>query len=132
MQRVKAFGRRAQTSQATRSVARVVRAEPVVEPLIAPPDPAKEVVPSPPPPTIDILAPTPKTVEQELEDWKEARRIKKRSFREPWRTVSIVAGIAFAPSSFLLPPEVATVADLALGVLTIGSLYAGWRGRKSN
>jgi hypothetical protein len=88
-------------------------------------------MPSAPPPPSDISEPAPKSVEQELEEWKEARRIKKRSFREPWRTVSIVAGIALAPTSFMAPPGVAAIADVALGVLTLGSLYAGWRGRKT-
>ncbi len=131
MQRAKAFGRRAQASPVARPAARIVRAEPAVEPAIVTPDPEQVIAPSAPPP-LDILAPAPLSVEQELEEWKKARRIRKRSFREPWRTVSIVAGIAFAPSSFLLPPDVATVADLALGVLTIGSIYAGWRQRKTS
>lgn len=115
-------------------VARVIRAEAPAEAIVESPVALPELPPAPASsaPSIDEFALRPKTVEQELEEWKETRRIKKRSFREPWRTVSIAAGIALAPTSFLAPPDVVTIADLALGVLSIGSLYAGWRGRKAN
>lgn len=101
-------------------------------PLMVPAEPEPTDVQPAPPPSADFPKPAPKSVEQELDEWKEMRRIKKRSFREPWRTVSIAAGIALAPTTFLAPPGVATVADLALGVLTVGSFYAGWRGRQAS
>jgi hypothetical protein len=79
-------------------------------------------------------APTnqPLTVEQELEQWKAARKVRKRSFREPWRSVSIVAGVAFVTTSWMLPDSVSLVAQLALGVLSLGSFLAGWRVRNPN
>ena len=133
MQRAKAFGRRVPPKPAAvKSPARIVRAGALAEPIVETPIALPETRPATASgaSSIDELGPCPKTVEQELEEWKETRKIKKRSFREPWRTVSIVAGIALAPTSFLAPPEVVTIADLALGVLSIGSLYAGWRGKK--
>jgi hypothetical protein len=72
----------------------------------------------------------PLTVEQELEQWKEARKVRKRSFREPWRSVSIVAGIAFVGTSWMLPDDVSAIAQVALGVLTVGSFVAGWRTKR--
>jgi hypothetical protein len=70
------------------------------------------------------------TVEQELEQWNAARKVRKRSFREPWRSVSIAAGLGFVATSWLLPDSVADVAQVALGVLSAGSFIAGWRVRK--
>jgi hypothetical protein len=80
-----------------------------------------------------VRAPAPPslTVEQELEQWNAARKVRKRSFREPWRTVSIVAGLGFFATSWMLPDTVSDVAQIALGVLTVGSLLAGWRARKT-
>jgi hypothetical protein len=70
-------------------------------------------------------------VEQELEEWQAQRKLRKRSFREPWRSVSFAAGLAFLATSWLLPESVANVAELVLAVLTIGSVYAGWRRPKT-
>jgi hypothetical protein len=90
---------------------------------------------SPPLPSLDReaspAAPAGPTVEQEIEGWNAARKQHRRSVREPWRTVSIVAGLAFVATSWLVPASVANVAEIALGVLSAGSLYAGWRARKA-
>jgi hypothetical protein len=74
---------------------------------------------------------TPLSVDEELEQWKESRKIRKRSFREPWRSVSIVAGLGFVATSWMVPDTVANVTQLALGVLSAGSFIAGWRARKT-
>ncbi len=71
------------------------------------------------------------SVEREIEEWDAARRQRRRALREPWRTVSIVAGLAFVATSWLVPASVARVAELALGVLSVGSFCAGWRARKT-
>ena len=70
-------------------------------------------------------------VEQELAAWKESRRIRKRSFREPWRSVSLVAGLGFLATGWMVPDSVATVTQIALGLLSAGSFFAGWRQRKT-
>ena len=58
------------------------------------------------------------------------RRVRWWSLREPWRSVSIVAGIGFVATSWMLPDDVAGVSQVALGVLTLGSFYAAWRWRE--
>jgi hypothetical protein len=126
MEKAKSFGRRARPSPPSRTVACTAAAEPLAargEPLLVtlqrePPSVNKSFRDAPPP------------VEQEIAEWKESPKIRKRSFREPWRSVSIVAGVAFAATSWIVPQEVANVASIGLGVLTAGSIYAGWRGRK--
>jgi hypothetical protein len=108
---------------------RKIRVAPAVEqrepaPALTPPD-SKAVEPGIPPRQ-------PLSVEQELEQWKEARKVRKRSFREPWRSVSIVAGLGFLATSWILPDSVAYVGQVALGVLTAGSFIAGWRVRRAS
>ena len=125
MQQSKVFGRRVPASAAPRPPAPQSRAELLAgirEP--APVQRSEDAAVWPP-------AHEPPSLEQELKEWKEARRRHKRSFREPWRSVSIVAGLGFAATSWIVPDSVADVTELALGVLTVGSFYAGWRGRKT-
>jgi hypothetical protein len=131
MQASKSFGRRAAASpvvSASLPAVRKIRSAPVVE--------RREPAPASTAPTVEGAANPPAnrslTVEQELEQWKEARKIRKRSFREPWRSVSIVAGLGFVATSSMLqlPDSVSLIAQIALGVLSLGSFLAGWRVRK--
>jgi hypothetical protein len=69
-------------------------------------------------------------VDRELEEWKAARKLHKRSFREPWRTLAIVATVGFGVSSWLLPDSVADVAQLVTGGLGAASFFAGFRIRQ--
>jgi hypothetical protein len=66
-------------------------------------------------------------VDAEVEQWNALRKARKRSFREPWRTLSIVAAIGFGLSSWLLPDSVANITDLITGGLGVASLVAGLR-----
>ena len=70
---------------------------------------------------------TPGDVDQELEEWKASRKIQKRSFREPWRTLAIASTIGFGASSWLLPDSVADVAQLVTAALCAASFFAGFR-----
>jgi len=64
-------------------------------------------------------------VDRELADWKAMRKLKKRSFREPWRSFSIAAGIAFGVGPFILPPDVADIANYVTLGLFAASVIAG-------
>lgn len=66
-------------------------------------------------------------VDRELEEWKAARKSQRRSFREPWRTLTIAATVGFGLSSWLLPDSVADVAELVTGGLGAASFFAGFR-----
>jgi hypothetical protein len=129
MQQSNVFGRRVSPSTAVQ--------KPAPKPRAAPPVESREIAQVPSPVLHNEDAPVqpplrePPPLEQELEEWKAARKRHKRSFREPWRTVSIVAGLGFAATSWMVPGSVANVTEVALGVLTAGSIYAGWRGRKT-
>jgi hypothetical protein len=128
MQQTRIFGRRVSQSTAVQKPAPKLRAGAPVE--------TREIGPvSTPVLREDAVVQGPACerppLEQELEEWKAARKRHKRSFREPWRSVSIAAGLGFAATSWIVPDSVANVTEVALGVLTAGSLYAGWRGRKS-
>ena len=68
-------------------------------------------------------------VDREVEEWNVARKIRKRSFREPWRSVCIAASLMFGLSSWLLPDSVADVAQLVTMGLAAASLFAGLRKR---
>jgi hypothetical protein len=127
MQQSRIFGRRVSLSAASPPRATKPRAPPSVETLQIATDSAPVLRSE----DEDVLLPArdPPSLEQELEEWKAARKRRKRSFREPWRTVSIVAGLGLAATSWMVPGSVATVAELALGVLSTGSFLAGWRGR---
>ena len=67
--------------------------------------------------------------DRDLAEWKAMRKIRKRSFREPWRSVCIAAVILFGLSTWLLPESVANVADLVTTGLAIASFFAGFRKR---
>jgi hypothetical protein len=84
----------------------------------------------PPTPAVDATPPSPETiidVDRELEEWKAARKIGKRSFREPWRTLAIAATVGFGLSSWLLPDSVADVAQYLTLALCAASFFAGFR-----
>ena len=66
-------------------------------------------------------------MEREIAAWNTARKQRRRALREPWRSVSIVAGIGFGLSSWLLPDSVANVAELVTLGLSIASFAAAWR-----
>ena len=68
-------------------------------------------------------------VDREVEEWNAARKVRKRSFREPWRSVCIAATLMFGVSSWLLPDSVADIAQLVTMGLAAASLFAGLRKR---
>ena len=127
----KPFGRRPAPSSApsVSPPARTVTPEPPAAPREPqsppPPEPGSEAAAQ------EIPQRAPLSVDDEVEQWKEQRKIRKRSFREPWRSVSIVAGLGFVATSWMVPDTVADVTQLALGVLSAGSFIAGWRARKA-
>jgi hypothetical protein len=109
MQPRKTFGRKAQPQHPPAA-------------LRAPaPRPAPE--PSAPPPVVERHD----DVDAEVEQWNALRKARKRSFREPWRTLSIVAAIGFGLSSWLLPDSVSNITDLITGGLGVAALVAGFR-----
>jgi hypothetical protein len=118
MQPKRTFGRRPQREQqrpeaALAQVGSVSSVEDATQPPSLLPPPSERVV----------------DVDRELEEWKAARKRHKRSFREPWRTLSIVCTLGFGLSSWLLPDSVADVAQLVTGGLGAASLFAGLRGK---
>jgi len=70
-------------------------------------------------------------VDRELEEWKAARKLHRRSFREPWRTLAIATSIGFGLSFWLLPDSVADVVQYLTAGLTLASVFAGMRRPKS-
>jgi hypothetical protein len=70
-------------------------------------------------------------VDRELEEWKAARKLYRRSFREPWRTLAIATSIGFGLSFWLLPDSVADVVQYVTAGLTLASVFAGMRRPKS-
>ncbi len=118
MQPKRTFGRRPQREQqrpevALAQVGSVSSVEDATQPLNLLPPPSEKAV----------------DVDRELEEWKAARKRHKRSFREPWRTLSIVCTLGFGLSSWLLPDSVADIAQLVTGGLGAASLFAGLRGK---
>ena len=118
MQPKKTFGRRPQQEQQRPkpALAQVVSAssdEPASQPVNLLPPASENAV----------------DVDGELKEWKAARKRYKHSFREPWRTLSIVCTLGFGLSSWLLPDSVADVAQLVTGGLGAASLFAGLRGK---
>ena len=119
MQRNKTFGRRA-------------KIEPQRQPLAIPKleliqDELRNSVAALPQPSNDEIA----DVDRELEDWKAARKLMRRSFREPWRTLAIATSIGFGLSFWLLPDSVADVVQYLTAGLTLASVFAGMRRPKS-
>jgi hypothetical protein len=117
MQSQKTFGRRTAPQQqiwfrSSASLAPVAEAGPA--PAIVPPLSEE--------PSVDV--------DRELEEWKASRRIHKRSFREPWRSLAIAATVGFGLSSWLLPDSVADVAQLVTVGLCAASFLAGFRMRQ--
>lgn len=66
-------------------------------------------------------------VGHDVKAWKADRKRAKRSFREPWRSVSIAAGIGFGLSAWLLPDSVADVMQVVTLGLSAAAVYAGLR-----
>jgi len=118
MQPKRTFGRRPQREQqrpevALAQVGSVSSVEDATQPLNLLPPPSEKAV----------------DVDRELEEWNAARKRHKRSFREPWRTLSIVCTLGFGLSSWLLPDSVADIAQLVTGGLGAASLFAGLQGK---
>jgi hypothetical protein len=70
-------------------------------------------------------------VDREVKEWNAARKVRKRSFREPWRSVCIAATLMFGLSSWLLPDSVADIAQLVTLGLAGASFFAGFRKRRA-
>src|SRR5262249_32118905 len=66
-------------------------------------------------------------VDAEVAEWNALRKAKRRSFREPWRTTSIVAGVGFGLSSWLLRDSVANITELVTGGLALAAFVVGFR-----
>ncbi len=85
---------------------------------------------APPPAQVAIAPPVHQKVDDvdaELAQWNALRKAHKRSFREPWRTASIVCGVGFGLSYWLLPDQVANIAELLSGGLSVAAIVAGIR-----
>jgi hypothetical protein len=121
MQRQETFGRRTAPQPKTQ-IGPLAATVPAPTGAVRPPPALSDM------PTADSYV----DVDRELEEWKAARKLRKRSFREPWRSVSIAAGLGFALSSWLLPDSVAEIAELVTTALCVASFYAGYRTRKSD
>ncbi len=65
-------------------------------------------------------------IDLEIAEWKAARKLKKRSFREPWRSVAIAATLMFGTASWLLPDSVADIVQLVTLGLTAAAFVAGF------
>ena len=114
MQRQQSFGRRAPTQREAPKPAPSLR-----------PEPTDEVRPAP-----ALLVRDPDAeIDREVEEWKAMRKIRKRSFREPWRSVCIAASVGFGVSTWMLPDSVETVAQLVTTGLAAASFFAGYRKR---
>jgi hypothetical protein len=115
--------------QGQKTFGRKVPARQWVMPSRAMPRPASVPPAETPLPALsDLVPPDPRDdVDAELEQWKALRKAKRRSFREPWRTTSIVAGVGFGLSTWLLPDSVADIAELVSGGLALAAFLAGFR-----
>jgi len=111
MQRQEHFGRRTQRERLREAAAVPVAPE---EPLCA----AAE--------QLDLHA-IDTELDRELQDWNERRRLRRRSFREPWRSFSVAAGIALGLGIFILPDSVADIANTVTTGLFAVSVFMGWR-----
>ena len=115
MRRQQTFGRRA----------------PPRETLAQPgPKPARKEEPRPQPAIgAALLTDGDGEVDRDVKEWNAARKVRKRSFREPWRSVCIAATLMFGVSSWLLPDSVAEIAQLVTLGLAAASFFAGFRKR---
>lgn len=122
MQPQQPFGRRALPQRETppQAASKLARSE---EPR---PAPVRSEEPRPTP--AHFMEPD-ADVDRELAEWKAMRKVHKRSFREPWRSVCIAATIMFGLSTWLLPDSVATIAELVTMGLAAASFFAGFRKR---
>ena len=66
-------------------------------------------------------------VDRELKEWNETRKRQRRTFREPWRTLSIATTLGFGASFWLLPDSVADVVQYVTGGLAVATFIAGFR-----
>ncbi len=69
-------------------------------------------------------------IEREVADYRTMRKIRKRSFREPWRSFCIAATLGIGLSSWLLPDSVANIAEWLTTGLAIASFAAGYRRKR--
>ncbi|HUO97706.1 MAG TPA: hypothetical protein VMU01_03515 [Rhizomicrobium sp.] len=122
MQRREHFGRRTAPQREIPRVAHAVaRAEPAPPPS---PEPAEFLAPAAE--HLELYAGD-ADLDRELDAWKVTRKAGKRSFREPWRSFSIAAGVAFAVGPFILPDSVADIANYVTTGLFAASVIMGWR-----
>jgi hypothetical protein len=105
----RSFGRRT-TAQPQRPLARAV------------PQPAAVEVPGEPAFSLE-MQPSP-DVDAELREWKA-----QRSFRIPWRQLSLMASVCFGLASFVLPDSVNAGVDWVLYGLSAMSFYVWISGR---
>lgn len=119
MRQSKTFGRRARIEPQ--------RPLPAIPRLYRLQDELRTQIVALPEPSNDEIA----DVDRELEEWKAARKLHRRSFREPWRTLAIATSIGFGLSIWLLPDSVADVVEYLTGGLTLASVFAGMRRPKS-
>ncbi len=108
-----AFGRR--TSPQAHTLAAPSRVEPSVAALFggAPVESAAQTEPLP--------------VDQELEDWKRAR---KQNFRVPWSQLLLMASLCFGIASFVLPDSVNDGVQWLLYALTAVSAWLAYTKRR--
>ena len=66
------------------------------------------------------------SVDDELQEWKRARK----GFRIPWRPLSLMASLCFGIASFVLPDSVNDAVDWVLYVLAAASFLAGISARR--
>jgi hypothetical protein len=66
------------------------------------------------------------SVEREIEEWRQAR-----SFKIPWRQLSLMASLCFGLASFVLPDSVNGYVDWALYGLSAMSLYVWFSNRRA-
>lgn len=64
-------------------------------------------------------------VDAELREWKA-----QRSFKIPWRQLSLVASVFLGLASFVLPDSVSDIVDWVLYALSAMSFYVWFTGRK--
>jgi len=67
------------------------------------------------------------SLEDELRDWKRARR---KNFQLPWREISFMASVCFGIGSFVLPDSVNHTVQWLLMALGALSLIAGFSARR--